>query len=75
METREAEEIITNLRVQVIRAKLELCRIVAAALMQKPETQESTLGEGRADFEGWLKIAHDGNILESALQPHRWRVL
>lgn len=73
METREVEEIINKLRIEATRAKLELCRIAAAALMHRLESEELTVSERRALFERWLEVTRNGEVLEFVLELERRR--
>lgn len=67
----EVGEIITRLSVQAIRAKLELCRIVAAALTRRLELPGCTEEERRVDSSRWLEVTRDGEALELALERQR----
>lgn len=71
MDTREVEEIIRRLRIETTRAKLELCRIVAATLMQRLESEELTVRERRAHFKRWLEVTRNGEVLEFVLELER----
>jgi hypothetical protein len=62
------EEINAKLRIEAISAKLELCRIVAATLVQKIESPEFNTGERQEYLQRWLEVIHDSNILKSALE-------
>ena len=62
------EEIIRRLFVQTLRAKLELCRLVAAALMVELESPLLTITEKRAAFRQWVSITRDGDVLMFVLE-------
>ena len=64
---------IQHLYIQSLRAKLELCRIIAASLMNSIESQKLTTEERRAGFRCWVTIARDGDILELMLDLIRRR--
>lgn len=69
----EVEEIISRLSIQAIKAKVELCRIVTAALMRKLESVNLTANERRVACCRWAEVARDGDTLEVALELQRRR--
>jgi hypothetical protein len=58
------EGTIRNLYVQSLKAKLELCRIVSARLMEEAESQELPARKQRESFCRWFDVTRDGDILE-----------
>jgi hypothetical protein len=64
---------LRELQIQTIRAKLELCRIVAASLMKSIQSQELSADEMRSGYRCWLRITQDGDALEWALDLIRRR--
>jgi len=67
------EETIHNLYVQSLKAKLELCRIVSARLMEELESQELPARRRGDSFCRWFNVTRDGDILEFVFELLRRR--
>jgi len=67
------EETIRNLYVQSLRAKLELCRIVSARLMEELESRELPARRHGESFCRWFNVTRDGDILEFVFELLRRR--
>ena len=62
------EEMFQRLLTQALRAKLELCRIVAAALMEEMDLQQGSGTRQRTAFRSWAEVTRDGDMLEFMLE-------
>ena len=67
------EKEIANLRVEALRAKLELSWIVAAALMHNLEYSTLTDEAKGAAFLHWQEVTQEGDLLAFALDLIRRR--
>jgi hypothetical protein len=53
---------------QILRARLEMCRLVAVQLMEELDHPSSTEIEKRALFRRWELVIRDGDNLEFMLE-------
>lgn len=69
------EEKLRNMFLQSLRAKLELCRLVAARLMEELEHPARNTLEKRCLFRRWEDMTRNGDTLEfvlDLLRRHEW---
>ncbi len=64
-------DILDNLYVHTLQAKLALTRIVGASLMYELESPKLTLYEKRAGFRRWVEVTRDGDVLALMLDLFR----
>lgn len=67
------EEISNSLRMQTIRAKLELSRVVCASLAEEFDDPRLSLEERAAIAREWERSATDGDVLALFLDLLRHR--
>lgn len=67
------EEILHSMYVQSLRAKLELCRITAASLMESLDSPKLTVEERQTGYQRWTDVTRDGDVLEFMLELLRRR--
>ncbi len=60
-------------RMQAIRTKPELCRVIAMTLMQKLDSFELTANERQANFRRRIRVTLEGEALELAFELQRER--
>ena len=61
-------DVLENLYVHTLQAKLALTRVVGASLMYELESPKLTLYEKRAGFRRWVEVTQDGDVLAFMLE-------
>jgi hypothetical protein len=67
------EEFLQHLYVGTLRAKMDLCRVIAATLMDSLHSPTLTVYERQAGFRRWEEVTQNGDTLEFMLELIRRR--